>query len=212
MYRGFVPRVTKAKEISVKGYGTRTVKSDMVILAFNLISEAQDPYKAQQENEQFIQIFLDTLNEYGIKDEDIFYTSNELTPVYDANNEVIRYIASSIFKISFYDLEYLSEFLYNLRNIEVEVEDVLFTVKDSTKLWNETLADAVSNAYDRAKAVADRLGVKIEEVPQKVTEITDVNQVIEELQKHVIKEFASLAEGFTTNYSVVEAEFTIIEE
>lgn len=211
MYRGFEPRVTKDKELIVKGYATKVIKSDMVILAFNLISVADDPYKAQQDNEQSIQIVMNNLREYGIKDEDVFYTSSGFIPVFDENNEITSYKVTTIFKILFYDLDNLSEFLYNLRTIDTIVEEILFTIKDEQKAWNETLEDAVTNVYDRALAAADRMGVSIENVPQTLREITDVVEVVSEYQKHVLKEFASLTQGFMTMYSIVEATFLIID-
>lgn len=210
MYRNFVQRVNRTKEINVIGVGIKFVKSDMVILSFDLITEATNPIEAQIENEKLIERIKASLKEYGIREEDVFSAINELTPIYDENDEITGFKSSTVFRIIFYDIQVLSEFLYNIRAADIIVKDVLFTVKDPIKHWNEAIEEAVSNAYDRAVAVADEMGVMIESTAQDIVETTDPSKVFPRI--HQRDKVTELIEGFITIYATVKAKYLVINE
>lgn len=208
-YRNYMPRATKAKEINVIGTGTKIAKSDMIILVFDLINENKDPLEAKQSNEKLIDAALGYSAEFGIREEDIFYTRNELIPIYDENGEIIKYKASTVFKLLFYDIDTASEYLYNIRPRHVIVEEVLFTIKDPIGYYNEALEVAIHDAYDKATKVAEKMEVIIDRTPQNLTETTDMHDLLVGASYHYKGDPEELKEGFITMLATVEAKFLV---
>ncbi|WP_105614535.1 SIMPL domain-containing protein [Vallitalea okinawensis] len=210
MYRNIVRKENKAKEITVIGVGIKFIKSDMVIVGFDLITEATDPIQAQIENDKLIERITATLKEYGIRSEDIFSSINKITPIIDEQDNIIGFKSSTIFRIIFYDQQVLSELLYNIRSEDIVVKDTFFTLKDPMLHWNEALEEAVANAYIRASAVAKEMDVVINGTAQDIIEVTDPGDVFPRIYDK--KYAAEDDEGFIPLYASVKAKFLIIEE
>lgn len=208
MYRDFIPRVVKKKEINVIGAATKLVKSDMAILIIELTAENTDPIQAINDIRELTATSKDYLEEYGIKEEDVFYSRRELKPIYNENNEIIKYTATNVFRIRFYDIQRISEFLFDIKDDEVSVKEVIFTVENPVMYYNLALEAAVSNAYDKVAKVAEEMEVIIESTPQDITETTDVNEVLESIGQ---KEDSKFFKGFITLYATVEAKFMVMD-
>lgn len=181
----------------------------MVIMGFDLITEAKDPIQAQIENDKTINRITTSLNEFGIRTEDIFSSINKISLIKDENNQITGYKASTIFTILFYDRQIHSEFLYNIRSENIKVRDAFFTVMDPMKHWNDAIEEVVINSIERAAVVAKTLDVNIESSPQDVIEITDPSDVLPRIYD---RKNISDDEGFIPIYAAVKAKFLVKDE
>lgn len=197
------------KEIIVKAFAQSTQKADYAIIAFEILSFGDDPVRAITNNTKSVELLNQSLEQNGIRDEDIFYSSKSIEEVVIDGNP--KYVASTIYQVNQYDLEGLSELLYNLRAMDAKIDQIIFTSSNNNEAWNKTFQQATANAYARAKAAAEQLKVTIDPVPIEIKDITNVEEVYSEIQQDVIKDYASIATGLVTNYSIVEARYRVIE-
>ncbi|WP_105614536.1 SIMPL domain-containing protein [Vallitalea okinawensis] len=211
MYRDLVPRIKKKKTINVIGVGTKIVKSDMAVLIFDMVTESIDPFQALENSGRQIEEANSTLKQFGIKEEDIFYTRDELMPSYDQSDEIITYKASTIYRVLFYDMQLLSEILFNVKGAKGRVTEVIFTVKDPVKYYNEALDLAVSDALVKATKIAEEMGIIIDDTPQNITETTNVHDLLMGVSHQHVEDTPKFMEGFITFFATVEAEFLELE-
>lgn len=198
------------KEIVVKGYAQEIKSADRAIIAFDLISTGEDPVRAIANNKKAVDQLNTILKNSGLRDEDIFFSGNEIVEKVEDGRNV--YESSVMYQIVEYDLQNVSELLYNLRSMNVRINDIIYTSGEIGKGYNETFKKATANAYTRALAAAEELKVKIDPVPVLLKDITNLEEDVIKLQESLIKDYAALSKGLITNYSIVEARYRIVEE
>lgn len=214
MYRG--PQQVRThrvgKEIITRAYAAKLIRADRAIILFKLTSKGADPVRATYNNQQAVTRFLQVVKEYGIRDEDIFFTSEEIRIIpNEEDNTLNSYEAATLFQIIFTTLDDLSQFLYNLRAIDVVPLDITLTISNQFEAWNETFEEATAKALTRAKSAAKEMEVEIDEIPLELKDLTNLEEISKQIQENLIKEFSSLGSGITNVYSIVEARYTIIE-
>lgn len=174
-------RQVKSKEIVVQGIGILDAKADMAILTFELETENSDPLEAEKANQKMISFAENYMNKYGIKEEDYSYARDELKPIYDKSGKITSYKASTMFRVKFYDINSITEFLYNIKGRHVIVRDVTFTLQDPKAHYQHALEKAVQGANNTVKTIARELKVTYDPVPFYIEETSSPTLFYEEI-------------------------------
>ncbi|WP_105614537.1 SIMPL domain-containing protein [Vallitalea okinawensis] len=199
------------KSINVVGTGTNIAKLNKMILLFDIVNYNEDPLEAKNSNEVLIEAAKDYLNNFGIQEKDIDYSRNELAAIYDKSGLIDTFKAATNFKIQFYDLQVLAEFLYNIEGRHVIVKDIIFTLKDPIYYYDLALKNAVTNADNKASVIANKLGVYIEATAQELTEMTDAYDQTPWISGSNNNLDPKTVESTITFYATVKAKYLVVD-
>lgn len=168
-------------KIIVQGIGILDAKSDMAILMFELENENSDPVVAEKQNQKMINFAEDYMKKYGIKEEDYSYARDELKPVYNKDGAITAYKASTNFRVKFYDINSITEFLYNIKGRHVIIKDITFTLQDPKSYYQVALQKAVQGANNTVLTISRELGVTYNPIPYYVEETSSSTLFYEEI-------------------------------
>ncbi|HHV79644.1 MAG TPA: SIMPL domain-containing protein [Firmicutes bacterium] len=153
------------KRIVVSGYGEAFAKPDIAEVGLKITSVQPDAYKAQELVDAVTGKLLAELQSLGVPKQDIETRSYALSPSYEWKNDsrVFRgYEVSNALKVKVRDFSLIKQIIQVTVKLGVkEIDYINFKHEDKAALEQEALKKAAVNAIERARAIADGLGVKM---------------------------------------------------
>lgn len=161
-------------EISAIGEAELSVKSDRVVVVFEIETREDDLLQARNKNNAILKRAINECSKMGIKKTDIHTDYISLEPRYEPyykNKAFLGYFVQNRFSVT----------LRNLSKFESLATDVIKTgvtairsldlqITDRKKYENQAMLEAVKSARKRAKMMADVLGKRLGD-PLKIHEI-----------------------------------------
>lgn len=162
----------EGRTINVSGEATVRVEPDMGIVRFGVVTHAEDPEEAREQNAEASREALNAVRELGVDERRIRMEVLRLQPRRVYNREQRRYEeegfeAIRIVVVELDDLEQLpvvvAEVVQRGAN---RLEQVRYDLRDRNAPRNEALRDALTNARDKARLMAETLDVELGPVRQ----------------------------------------------
>jgi uncharacterized protein len=156
--------------ITVIGEGQVYAVPDIARITFGVETTGQTAKAAMDENARSMNQVIDKLKTLGLADRDIQTSGINVYPLYEEKTPapgattptVAGYRANNSITVSIGDLKKASDVLDAVVAAGVtNVSGLTFDIKSDAKLRQQALAEAGKQAQEKAKAIADSLGVKI---------------------------------------------------
>lgn len=162
--------------ISVRGEGEVTALPDIGTFSFGVMAEATDASVAQTNSAEKINSVIAYLKESGIEEKDVKTMNYYLNPKYryenttcSANsycppgNPVIDgYTVSQTIQVKVRDLSQVGNLISGVgERGATDISSLSFTTDDDSNLKAETRAAAIADAQEKAKELANELGVRL---------------------------------------------------
>ncbi len=162
----------KENTMTLIGKGLVTAEPDTAILRLGVETTGSDLTTAQEENARLSQAVLQALSKLGIQDIQTFqYAINRLIE-YEGNNRIDKgYSVRNILEIRMDQTDQIGLIIDTaVRNGANVVDLVSFEVSDTYTYYLQALNLAVINAWDKAKSIAETLGITYVPVPRRINE------------------------------------------
>lgn len=166
--------------ITVEGIGEVNSSPDVVNFSFSVEERADTFELAQQNSAKRMNAILDYLKEQEIEEKDVQATGYNVYPRYEWVQEVCQfdrpscpqgknvlqgYEASQNVNVKIRDIEKAGEILSGVASLNVtNISGLQFTIDDDASLKEEAQKLAIQDAKERAKRLADELGVDLKDV------------------------------------------------
>ncbi len=173
------------------GKGLVTAEPDIAVLRLGVETTGINLASAQAENARLSQAILEALRKLGIEEIQTFqYTINRLIE-YENNNRIDKgYSVRNILEIRTDQMDQIGLIIdTSVRNGANVVDLISFELSDTYTYYMQALNLAVINAWEKAKSIADTLGISYIPVPKQINE----NEAMPVPFRSI-----SLGEGFTT--------------
>lgn len=168
-------------EINVVGAGTQLATPNIVEVSFNFNTQGKDLYEIEMANNKRVEQVVKMLDQFGIKDKNINIQEEILIPLLDIEGEIIGYQASTFINVIHYNLATLKEFYINAKGMDIKIDEITLMVEDVNKYYYLALNEAVVNAYNKAKNIAETMNVKLFSTPIILTETSNIENIINEI-------------------------------
>lgn len=161
--------------ISVQGEGKVKVKPDTAYITLGVETQNKDAKLAQSENAKKMSNIMTSLKNLGIKEEDIQTTQYNIYPNHQYNpttgkSYINGYTVQNMVRVIVRDMAATGTVIDAVAQNESNIiNNIQLGISDTNKYYLEALKKAVENADQKAKAMADAVGVKIAK-PSKVME------------------------------------------
>ncbi|KKT25142.1 MAG: hypothetical protein UW11_C0034G0010 [Parcubacteria group bacterium GW2011_GWA2_43_9b] len=154
--------------ISVSGEGKVVAKPDIGQVSLSVISDATTVAAAQKDNTDKMNKVIGAMKDFGIKEEDLKTTSYNVMPRYQytlGRSDIIGYEISQTMDVKIRDLTKVGDILGKAATTGAnQVGSLTFTFDDPEKLNAEARQKAIDNAKQKAKDLAENLGVALGKV------------------------------------------------
>lgn len=163
------------RSINVNGEGIIVVEPDMAVLSLGVVTQHKEAKTAQTQNATAMNALIEAVKAAGIDSKDMKTERYSIYPNYSYEDKsgkqtLIGYSVNSSLSVTVRDLKKLGS-LYDVAVSKGAnmASGPQFTVSDHQKYYNEALRQAVASGGDKAKVLADAIGVTIGK-PSMVTE------------------------------------------
>jgi len=170
----FEPRPPAGTTISVEGMGKVTAIPDVARINFTVSEDAANVSDAQEISAQKINSAVALLTSIGIDEKDVKTTSYVVFPKYsrsqpcfggfcpDYEQTIIGYTVSQSIEVTVRDTAHAGDILSRLGDTGVSnLSGPNFTIDDSEALQADARKLAITDAKEKAKALAKDLGVRL---------------------------------------------------
>ncbi|PJE58278.1 MAG: hypothetical protein COU81_01575 [Candidatus Portnoybacteria bacterium CG10_big_fil_rev_8_21_14_0_10_36_7] len=152
--------------ITVDGSGKVTAKSDIAIINTGVLTEKATVAQAQKENTEKMNAIVKVLkSDFKIEDKDIKTSQYSIYPRYDwrdGSQRIIGYSVSQSVEIKVRDFDQIGEILSRAAELGTNsLNGPNFTIDDPEVYKAEARAKAIAQAKDKAKVLADQVGIKL---------------------------------------------------
>lgn len=151
--------------ITLSGEGKVTAKPDIAYLSLGIFSTGADVASTQKRNTEQMNAITSAMKAFDIKDEDLQTSNYSVSPEYDYRDgkQTLRgYRVSQNLSIKIRDLSKIGDILAKAGELgSNEIYGVTFNVDDPTELESQARDEAISDAKDKADALARQLGVRL---------------------------------------------------
>lgn len=161
--------------ISVRGVAEVTQVPDIATFTFSVNAEAETPAGAQERSAEAMNDILAYLSEEGIPERDVKTTSYNLSPRYEYRQEpcvagacppgrqvLAGYTAFQTVEVKARDTEMAGSLIAGVgERGATNVSGLHFTAEDDTAAKAEARTQAVADAKEKARQIADTLGVRL---------------------------------------------------
>lgn len=164
------PPAPEPKTISVSGAGTISVSPDIGWFTATVVTQAGTAADAEQQNNGLMSKVISALKNAGIADKDIQTAEYSLSPIYQEPKELgqmpilVGYSARHSVRVTVNDLSTVGKMIdIAISNGANEVGGVYFGLSNAKEQQAQTQALdlAVKDANNKAKTIADSMGVKL---------------------------------------------------
>lgn len=167
---------TGATTINVQGEGKVQVKPDLGMFSFSVLAEGKDAVVAQSKSAEKINAIIAAMKEGGVKEEDIKTKNYNLAPKYKYENTVCAwgqycppsnpviegYTVSQMVEVKVRDLTKSGDLISKAgEKGATDMSNLQFTIDDEKVFKSQAREKAIADAKDKAKKLADDLGVRI---------------------------------------------------
>jgi len=165
---------TGASTITVSAEGKITVKPDLAVVNFSVVTQGLDPNDVQKTNDEKMATAINYLKAAGIDEKDIKTTSYNLAPQYDYNwcntggshiycpPKLVSYTLTQQVQVKLRDLAKVGEVIGNLPEQGVnEISSINFTVDNDEAPKIEARQQAIEKAMAQATLMAKASGIKL---------------------------------------------------
>ena len=171
-------KLSSCKNPTMKVHGIGNIKAEPNLALINLgvVTEDKDLEKAQQENAVKSNAVLNQLYAMNIPKNQISTASYTIEPQYNyiEGKQIFRgYKVSNILNIRTKELNKVGEIVDNAVKAGANiVNNITFTIDNNTLYYNKALSLAVKDSIAKAINIGNTLGVKIQEIPFNIIELT----------------------------------------
>ncbi len=176
MYNQVKPEYTlrsdaQPAQISVSGEGKVSAVPDIAMLSFGVTTGRVPSAKTAMETlSKKMNAIVDAVKKQGVEDKDITTQQLSLNPVYDytQSGQVPRgFEASQSLQVKVRDLDKIGTILGVVTDAGAnQAGGVSFTIDKPEQLQAQARSEAIKQAQDKAKVLADQLGVKLGKIMQ----------------------------------------------
>jgi len=165
---------TGASTITVSAEGKITVKPDLAVINFSVVTQGLNPNDVQKTNDEKMAKAINYLKASGINEKDIKTTSYNLAPQYDYNwcntgdshiycpPKLVSYTLTQQVQVKVRDLAKVGEVIGNLPEQGVnEISSINFTVDNDEVPKTEARQQAIEKAMTQATLIAKVSGIKL---------------------------------------------------
>lgn len=163
--------------IIVNGDGRVSVVPNIAVIRLGVQTDGENLTELQGRNAEISQMILQALETFDIVDIRTFqYQINKLFD-YENGRQIDRgYTVRNIFELRSDNIDQVGMIIDTaIANGANIVELIEFELSDSETYYLEALRLALDNAYQKAFAIADSLGIEKEPIPVKVTESSSLS-------------------------------------
>lgn len=160
------------RTVSVSGEGTARAAPDMATVRFGVVTEADDPEAARQQNAESAREAMNAVRELGVPEEDMRLETLRLQPRYEYDNdrrrrEIIGYEATREVVVELDSLDLLPTVVAQVVERGANrLSGVQYDLRDRDSVRNEALQEAVTKARDKARLLAESLDAGLGRVLQ----------------------------------------------
>lgn len=166
--------------IKVTGTGAVKAVPDTAVVSLGIVTENAILENARRENAVRTTTVVNALATAGIEKKDISTGSFTIDPIYDyidGKQTFKGYRISNILTVTIADIAQAGEIIDKAAFAGANrVDNVIFTLSDMTRYYDEALNLAVLNALHKAAEIGGTLNVSVDEFPFKIIEKTDGSQ------------------------------------
>jgi uncharacterized protein len=160
--------------LRVNGVGTVKVMADMAVVSLGIVTEDLSLKAAQEENAEKANAVLKNLYAMGIQKNQVRTKSYNIEPIYNyvEGRQIFEgYRVSNILSVNIRDLTEVGNVIDNATaNGANRVENINFTVIDTSKYVDQALSLAIKDAVRKSSVIGDTLGVKVDMTPIRIVE------------------------------------------
>jgi len=162
--------------INVSGEGEVFAIPDTAEFSFTVTEEAESVADAQQSVTERVNNITDYLKDNDIAETDLQTTGYDVSPQYEFQDQgiprppsgertLVGYEVSQTTRVTVRDMSQVGELLSGIGQRRVSsVSSVSFTVEDKDAVQQEARSKAIADAKEKARELADQLGVRIGDV------------------------------------------------
>ncbi|WP_257985787.1 SIMPL domain-containing protein [Bacillus sp. M6-12] len=162
--------------MKVSGEGSVTAAPDRAIVTVGVITEGNDPEKAQTENAAAITRIVNALVAIGIPRENIRTADYRIEPQYDykEGQQIFKgYKVTHLLRITVEKIEQTGTVLDTaVKNGANYAANIEFSISNPEAYYNQALSLALKNAYGKAITIAQTLDVHLIATPIHVEEVS----------------------------------------
>ncbi|MCX6784351.1 MAG: SIMPL domain-containing protein [Candidatus Komeilibacteria bacterium] len=152
--------------VVVTGEGKVTVKPDVAIMSFGLVSQNVSLNQAQKDNTEKMNNFLKSLKkDFSVDEKDIQTSNYQMNPRYDwrdGRQTLVGYEVNQNVAVKIRNLEKVGELAALAGQSQLnQVGDLRFTIDDPEKARTEARAKAFAQIKEKAKALSEVSGIKL---------------------------------------------------
>ncbi|MEN9557966.1 MAG: hypothetical protein RL141_335 [Candidatus Parcubacteria bacterium] len=151
--------------IAVQGTGKVTASPDLALVNLGVQTEADTVRAGQDENTKKMNAIVAMLKASDIKADDITTGQYSISPRYNwdsGKQELVGYTVDQSVSVKIRDLDAVGETLAKAGDLGAnQVGGIQFTIDEPESLEDEARSKAITDATEKAKVLADQLGLQI---------------------------------------------------
>ena len=151
--------------IVVTGEGIISIEPDVARISIGAETQDDNPLIAQERNSAIMSAVIDAIKSLGIDESEIRTTTFSMHPVHDWRNNVRvhrGYMVTNMITVSVHDLDLVGAVLAAASREGANLSShISFGLVDGTSAYNQALALAVTDATNKAQAIARSLGTSL---------------------------------------------------
>lgn len=164
--------VVQRSTINVAGVGEVLAKPDLATISFSVITEGETTDGATEENTEKMNAIIEVVKAQGVEDKDIKTTNYSVYPRYDYDDEkyfygdddreLVGYEVYQTLQVKIRNVDDAGEIIQVATQAGAnQVGGLNFIIDDEDSLKAEARELAIKDAKDKAKLLANQLGVKL---------------------------------------------------
>lgn len=168
--------------LKVSGSETLQAAPDQATITLGVITEDQDPQKAQQANSQSIAQVITGLHSIGISEDQLKTSEYRIDPQYDYidGKELFKnYKVQYIIQIQTTEIEQIGSIIDTAVSSGANsISSIRFSLSSPELYYNQALSLALKNAHEKALSMARTIGITLKPIPILVEEMSDTTPPI----------------------------------
>ena len=165
--------------LKVSGSETLQAAPDQATITLGVITEDEDPQKAQQANSQSIARVIAGLMSIGISEDQLKTSEYRIDPQYDyvGGKELFKnYKVHYIIQVQTTEIEAIGIIIDTaVSNGANSISSIRFSLSTPEVYYNQALSLALKNAYEKALSMAGTIGVTLNPIPTLVEEMSETS-------------------------------------
>lgn len=161
--------------INVNGDGEVSAVPDIAYVSLGVTTEKSSVSEAQKSNSATMNNIVEAVKKAGIAADDIKTSNYNISPKYNyeektGNSTIVGYTVTSTLSVTVKNINSVGSIIDTaIANGANDANGISFGVSNYEKYYNEALKNAISNAKNKAQAMADSIDVKL----SRLTKITE---------------------------------------